>query len=403
MLEGHKWDVVQALDEWYFHDGTFPEPMDPDTKGKAKAREIPMAQAAWKGIGGYRFLRADEPANRAESPQAETRPVGPKQTMYGRTPRRLNRGSSLPPRDWSPASLPSSDKEDSPAETVDVEFLTKHDHGFLIGPDKLPAYAQCPDPTKLVMEGITNGEYIYWLFDQGESTTRRRFRMNDPDHESDDEKVEFDWANNAHLEQLNGWREQSLLQNIDQVDPHETSPDDTSPDEAYFEEAGSRGAGANRKRANWLQAETDYLWLLHAQHFEEVLEKDPNYLVNGGELPLDIKGGVLKRWTDQFNTRFANQTHIAGRKNADEPRPIRSSSSIASQRCHVDAITKDFLVPRRIDPRLAKSKQTGGGGTGSKRRRESDEPTLEKDEEGTSKKQKTAKDSESVSSSAPGP
>ena len=387
MLEGHKWDVVQALDQWYFQDGIFQEPMTSDPKGKAKARK--GARAGRKDTRGYRFLRAGEPSDHAGSPRART-PLSPEQTMYGRTPRRLNRGASLPPRDWSPASLPSLDEEDTHAETVNVETSKRDDHGFIIGHDKLPAYVQCPDPTKEVTEGIENSEYVYWLFDQSESTTGRQVRMNDSDHESDNEKVEFDWANNTHIKQLNDWREQFVLHNIDQVDPHEGIADGVSPDEADIEGAGPEGGGLNHKRANWLQEEIEYLWLLHAQHLEEVLENDPGYLVNGGTLPLEIKGGVLKRWTDDFNGRFANKTHIEGRKIANEPRPLRSSSSIASQRCRVDAIIADFLVPRRVDPRLAKSKQTGNSGTGSKRRRESDEPTPEENEPGTNKKQKTA-------------
>ena len=309
-LKSHVWDVARALEAWHLAGGVL-EKEGGENNGGFRVLRSP-SKASDDMNGNSAMLSANAPTNTAE--------------LHHIAPQ------------WASETSLASDEDDL-EEQLDEEESNDEYHGYLINREILPARPACPDPTKLVTEAIFKGKYKYLLFNKLDKESGKSFRFNDSDHESDEDKIEFDWTDAGHVKQVNAWRSQQNRR--------------------------AEGYDAAARRQPWLDVELDFIWLLHAEHLEEVVHNDPQYLENVGEdgLPLSVSTERLQTWAVKLNAQFEGKTHIDGQKISDVPRPSRSAGSINTQRGRIPAVVQDFLVPKNVaHPRTARTKTAKGRG-----------------------------------------
>lgn len=192
------------------------------------------------------------------------------------------------------------------------------------------AYENCPDPTKLRLEYIANGEYVCkWV--QGRSSKRNRegqkigkakpIRWEDSDLENDKDQsrgstehkitkvegmVEMDWGNAAHITEITNFLGQNLRRLTGQSN-------DTST-------------------AKWEEIESGFLFQLYAEQLEEFVGKHPQKDMSKSDfMPLKVDCTVQAQWVKRFNDLFEGKTTVQiDNKDYvfDNPRPGRPWHSL---------------------------------------------------------------------------
>lgn len=325
-LESYGWDYARAVDGW------------------RRLRNIPEDRAP-KRISQKGFVHETEPNDGLRYHNANHPPYSHSDWKDALdAPEDDERSTIASPSsdNASDSSLGEADSDSDASEKLTYDD-SKH-RGYLIEYDRRPAVVNCPDPSKLRVEMISKGKYKMALFKGQEerplnsTTLRRKFRWHDEERDDEnDSYVEFDWANNDHIHQLNDWRQQFSRRQT--------------------------AVTVKSRSVPYHQLEEDFLWQKHAEHLEEEVGKnnvDPN---DGNSFPLRVSHARKVEWTNTLNNKFAGQTDVDGVHISDEPRPVRLPSAIGMARSRMQSIIDDFGVNfvARHGPEQGRAKKPKGG------------------------------------------
>ncbi len=195
-LEQHGWDYARAVDGWRRMHGLPEDRAQKRTNAKGFVHEGQLKD-------GLRYNNANHPPY----PYSDWREALD-------VPDDDN--SSGPPSSSDCASDSSLSELEDDSDAVDKPTCEELEHKcYLIEYDRRPAVVECPDPSKLRVEMIQEGEYKMVIFKgqeerpQDSTEPRRRFRWHDDEGKYEGEAyVEFDWSSPGHIRQLNNWRQQ---------------------------------------------------------------------------------------------------------------------------------------------------------------------------------------------------
>ncbi|KIY02430.1 uncharacterized protein Z520_02569 [Fonsecaea multimorphosa CBS 102226] len=236
---------------------------------------------------------------------------------------------------------------------------TGNPRGALINPNRNPAVVHCPDPTKLVIEYIKNGEYKCQRF-KGQFRVRRNlpFRWDDmPDDTV--EEVEFDWHNKKHIEKLNRWRNDRYVQitGVTRGQPN------GGPFNKY-EEQWLVEQEANRIEQKFLDmaGQVDVNGRTDPQRYQVA----QRHFENSSNYPVPLSAAEANNLMKEFNIKFAGKRfyhkenykpNSTGRgpvrvkqkpkdmsRVGDVPRPPRTLNEIKQHRCRIPAFCKRFML-----------------------------------------------------------
>ncbi|KAL9116180.1 MAG: hypothetical protein Q9227_000551 [Pyrenula ochraceoflavens] len=214
----------------------------------------------------------------------------------------------------------------------DYMSMNKRDtqDGFIIDYDPDPkdiARLGCPDPTKLRMESIRRGEYIFrWVQPGQKITAAELIRFRDtPDLGGENESMfqgqaEFNWNSKRDITQLNV----TINQRIKTIEGRRRK-EKCFPFHWY----------ENQWIWNWMAGKYEQF----CQENEDVaLEDRPSFAVNETE---------KVEMAAEFNKAFCGKTVVDGVEVAEgdgagEPRPFRGKAALTTQRNRVRQITTDF-------------------------------------------------------------
>ncbi|KAL9617211.1 MAG: hypothetical protein Q9160_007972 [Pyrenula sp. 1 TL-2023] len=208
------------------------------------------------------------------------------------------------------------------------------------------AYENCPDPTKLRLEFIAYGNYVCrWV--QARTHKRNRagrkigksmpIRWEDSDSETGSEqsrsgkehkntkaegKVEMDWGVAAHITEITNFRGQTLRR--------------------------VTGQSSDTSTTKWEDVESQFLFQLYAEHFEEFVGKHPHKDTSKSDfMPLKIGCTLQVQWVKRFNDLFEGKTAVQVDDEVyvfENPRPERSWHSLECRARRDPGISDAFFT-----------------------------------------------------------
>lgn len=282
-LDSLQWDLLAAITQW-FNEGIEPYQRKPK-KGK-------------KSVEDDLGLRRD----------TDAWPVPPPPKSR----------SKAPPKDdeWDAGKdtfEPSDDDEpdyDSEEEYM-IQNPAKHDPTPLINEDRSIPMVGEPDLTKLVIQGIQNGRYIYRRFDNGFTWPNLNKAVVKPRKNQVPRNEPFDWyRGRSHLSLLTKWRAQVF--------------------------ARRTGQGNRPASQPWSDEENKFLYDLTEQEvtrLEKKTKKNRDQL-----LPLTVSQELKDEWARKFNAKFSGTTPAGAKK----PRYDRGPHTLMTQRNRLREMIQDF-------------------------------------------------------------